>query len=86
MTISGLKSKTDWDRVKREYHSDAPIPYDPNDLDDGPYDPNDDAATEVYFKGATIMRGWPNPVVVQKEGAPVASTVAAAGEAGAKAS
>ena len=37
------KSLTDWERVKREYDSDAPIPYDP---EDGPYDPNDEAATD----------------------------------------
>lgn len=30
------RDMTDWDRVKREYDSDAPIPYDPNDPDDGP--------------------------------------------------
>jgi hypothetical protein len=71
MTISGHKSKTDWDRVKREYDSDAPIPYDPNNPDDGPYDPNDDAAVEAYFNAATIWVGWPNPVMVQKDGVPV---------------
>ena len=68
MTISGHKSMTDWDRVKREYDSDAPIPYDP---EDDPYDPNDEAATEAYFKEATIWVGWPNPVMVQKDGVPV---------------
>ncbi len=62
---------TDWDRVKRDYDSDAPIPYDPNDTDDGPYDPNDDAAVEAYWKQATIWRGWPNPVMIQKDGVPV---------------
>jgi len=54
MTISGFTSKTDLDRVKREYDSDAPIPYDPNDPDDGPYDPNDDEAVEAFFAQATI--------------------------------
>ena len=49
-------SRTDWERVKREYDSDAPIPYDP---EVGPYDPNDEAATEAYFKQATIWAGWP---------------------------
>jgi hypothetical protein len=73
MTISGLKSKTDWERVKREYDSSAPIPYDP---EDGPYDPNDEAATEAYFKEATITVGWPNPVIVQKDGVLVAPTEA----------
>ena len=68
---SGEKSLTDWERVKREYDSDAPIPYDPNDPDDGPYDPNDDEAVEAYFKEATIWVGWPNPVMIQKDGVPV---------------
>lgn len=68
MTISEHKSKTDWDRVKREYNSDAPIPFEPQD---GPYDPNDDAAVEAYVKGATIWTGWPNPVMIQKDGSPV---------------
>jgi hypothetical protein len=68
MTISGQKSRTDWDRVKREYDSDAPIPYDP---EDGPYDPNDDAAVDAYFNKATIWVGWPNPVMIQKDGVPV---------------
>lgn len=77
MTISGHKSKTDWERVKREYDSDAPIPYDP---EDGPYDPNDDAATEAYIKEATILVGWPNPVMVQKDGVPVPPGEQAASE------
>ena len=68
MTISGQQSKTDWQRVKREYNSDAPIPYDP---EDGPYDPNDEAATETYLKDATILIGWPSQVPVQKDGVPV---------------
>jgi len=78
MTISGLKSKTDWDRVKREYDSGAPIPYDP---EDGPYDPNDEAATEAYIKEATVTLGWPNPVVVQKDGDPVVSPEAVVNQA-----
>jgi hypothetical protein len=59
---------TDWARVKREYDSGAPIPYDP---EDGPYDPNDDAAVDAYFDKATIWVGWPNPVMIQKDGVPV---------------
>jgi hypothetical protein len=65
---SAEPSLTDWERVKREYDSDAPIPYDP---EDGPYDPNDEAATEAYLKEATIWVGWPNPVMIQKEGVPI---------------
>jgi hypothetical protein len=68
MTIPGHKSMTDWKRVKREYDSDAPIPYDP---EDGPYDPNDEAATQAFLDGATIWSGWPNPVMVQKDGLPI---------------
>ena len=37
MTISGQPSKTDWEWVKKQIAEDAPIPYDPNDPDDGPY-------------------------------------------------
>jgi hypothetical protein len=68
---SGRISLTDWERVKRDIAEDAPIPYDPNDPDDGPYDPNDDEAVEAYFKEATIWAGWPNPVMIQKDGVPV---------------
>ena len=47
------KIRTDWDRVKRESDANAPIPY---DREDGPYDPNDDAAVEAHWKAATIVR------------------------------
>jgi len=33
--------------------TDAPIPYDP---EDGPYDPNDDAAVDAYWNQAIIRR------------------------------
>ena len=62
------RDMTDWERVKREYDSNAPIPYDP---EDGPYDPNDEAAVDAYFDKATIWSGWPNPVMIQKDGVPV---------------
>lgn len=64
-------SKTDWERVRKSIEMDEPIPYDPNDPDDGPYDPNDDAAVEAFFAKATIWRGWPNPVMIQKDGVPI---------------
>ncbi|HVW79296.1 MAG TPA: BrnA antitoxin family protein [Alloacidobacterium sp.] len=48
------KSESDWERVKRNYDSNAPIPYDP---EDGPYDPNDEEATEKYLSEAIITRG-----------------------------
>lgn len=47
------KSMTDWERVRREIAEDAPIPYDP---EDGPYDPNDDAAVDAYWAKAIIRR------------------------------
>jgi uncharacterized protein (DUF4415 family) len=47
-----VESLTNWERVAEMYNSDAPIPYDP---EDGPYDPNDDAAVEAYWKNATII-------------------------------
>jgi hypothetical protein len=31
---------------------DEPIPYDPNDPDDGPYDPNDDEAVDRFLTEA----------------------------------
>jgi uncharacterized protein (DUF4415 family) len=48
-----VKSMTDWDRVRREYDSNAHIPYD--GPEDGPYDPNDDAAVDAYWDKATII-------------------------------
>jgi uncharacterized protein (DUF4415 family) len=45
------KSRTDWERVKREADANTPIPYDP---EDGPYDPNDEHATERYLSEAVI--------------------------------
>ena len=47
-----LKSKTDWERVKRENTREAPIPYHPSD---GPYDPNDPEAVKRFFATAA---GW----------------------------
>lgn len=73
------RDMTDWQRVQREYDSDAPIPY----------DPNDEAATEAFIKQATILAAWPNPVIVQKDGVPVnavESTLSEATEPRAKAS
>jgi len=50
---SDRTSQTDWQRVQRLANSDAPIPYEP---EDGPYDPNDEAATEAYLSQAIIGR------------------------------
>jgi hypothetical protein len=61
---------SDWEWVKKQIAADAPVPYDAIDPDDGTYDPNNDAALEAYFKEATILVGWPNPVMIQKDGVP----------------
>jgi uncharacterized protein (DUF4415 family) len=47
------KSETDWARVKA-YREGDPIPYEP---EDGPYDPNDEEATEKYLSEAVITLG-----------------------------
>ena len=52
MTITGQPSKTDWERVRKSIAEDAPIPYDANDPDDGPYDPNDDEAVDRFLTEA----------------------------------
>jgi uncharacterized protein (DUF4415 family) len=46
------QSKTDWDRVLAHKEGDA-IPY---ELEDGPYDPNDTAATRAFFAHADLIR------------------------------
>ena len=43
---------SDWDWVKKQIAADAPVPYDANDPDDGPYDPNDDAAVDRFLTEA----------------------------------
>ena len=48
-----VESKTDWARVKAYKEGDH-IPYDP---EDGPYDPNDDAAVDAFWDEAIIIRG-----------------------------
>lgn len=65
MTISGQPSKTDWDRVRRSIEMDEPIPYDANDPDDGPYDPNDDEAVERFLTEANRVYP-PKPVEAKK--------------------
>jgi uncharacterized protein (DUF4415 family) len=46
------QSKTDWDRVLAHKEGDR-IPYEP---EDGPYDPNDAAATRTFFAQADLIR------------------------------
>ena len=52
MQQSKVKSMTDWERVKRDYNSNAPVPFEPGDE---PYDPNDAQAVEAYWNQATII-------------------------------
>lgn len=52
------ESKTDWERVRRDSATDAPVYYDP-EVD--PYDPNDAAAVEAYWASAKIIRGPGRP-------------------------
>jgi len=52
------RTRTDWERVKREAELDAPIPYDP---EDGPYDPNDTEAVDAFWNSGTITRGPGRP-------------------------
>ncbi len=49
-----IESKTDWARVRHNIETDAYIPYDP---EDGPYDPNDEEATEAWLSEATVTFG-----------------------------
>ncbi len=60
-TISG----TDWERVRRDIESDAPIVYDP---EDELYDPNDDDAVEAaWARGVvTVTRRRPDGVSVKR--------------------
>jgi hypothetical protein len=46
------RDMTDWDQVKKQIAEDAPIPYDSNDPDDAPYDPNDDEAVGRFLTDA----------------------------------
>ena len=52
------ESRTDWERIKREAALDTPIAYDEEDLAEGLYDPNDDAAVDAFFADATIRHGY----------------------------
>jgi len=59
MTISGQPSKTDVERIRKSIATDEPIPYDANDPDDGPYDPNDDDAVDRFLTEANLVRPAP---------------------------
>jgi hypothetical protein len=62
------RDMSDWDWVKKQAEADSPIPYDP---EDGPYDPNDEAATEAFLTEAEILTGWPEQRLVKEAGVPV---------------
>ena len=49
-----VKSETDWERVKLEAASDAPIPF---NAEDELYDPNDEAPTDAFLNEAAARRG-----------------------------
>jgi hypothetical protein len=53
------RDMSDWERVKKNIAEDAPIPYDPSDPDDGPYDPNDEEAVDRFLNEST--RVYPSP-------------------------
>ncbi len=64
MTSTSEKKKpSDWLRIKQEAASEAPIAHRGSD---GPYDPNDEAATSAYWKEATIRRGPGRPALAVK--------------------
>ena len=53
MPGSKKTSQTDWDRVKRDAASEAPVAYDPEtDM----YDPNDPAQVTDFFSSAKVVR------------------------------
>lgn len=60
MTTSkkALRSRTDWQRVKREAARNAPIAHSSGD---GPYNPNHDAEVEAYWSKARITRKGRGP-------------------------
>jgi hypothetical protein len=62
---SAEPSQSDWEWVKKQIAEDAPIPYDPNDPDDGPYDPNDDEAVDRFLTDEN--RVYPPPPEKEKK-------------------
>ena len=61
--ISAKTQVTDWERVKREDAQGSPIAH---TAKDEPYNPNDAAAVEDYWKAATITRGRGRPALAVK--------------------
>ena len=54
---------TDWARVKAEAAQNEPVTL---DLESDPYDPNDQAAVQAFWRTATIKRGPGRPTVAIK--------------------
>ena len=52
-------SLSDWEWVRKQIAADAPVPYDPNDPDDGPYDPNDDEAVDRFLTEENLVHPLP---------------------------
>lgn len=64
--MAGLKknTRTDWEQVKRDVVSDAPIAYDPEtDL----YDPNDPVQVAAFFATAKVIRKPGRPKAEKKK-------------------
>lgn len=56
-----VESRTDWERVSREYEADAPIPFDDEDRREGLYDPNDEEAVKQAWMDGVVTRGMHKP-------------------------
>lgn len=50
---------SDWEWVKKQIADDASVPYDASDPDDGPDDPNDDAAVDRFLTEANRVHPVP---------------------------
>jgi hypothetical protein len=57
---------SDWERVKKNIAEDAPVPYDPNDPDDGPYNPNDEEAVDRFLNESTRVHPSPTEKKIAK--------------------
>jgi hypothetical protein len=53
------RDMSNWEWVRKQIADDAPVPYDANDPDDGPYDPNDDEAVDRFLTEANLVHPAP---------------------------